>query len=78
MRLPDPKPLYRYLAVVSLVGLAALLTLLPEIATVLPIAGHEFAVIFLLVILGELLPIEVPRRDAEISTSTTFSFAAPR
>jgi diguanylate cyclase (GGDEF)-like protein len=76
MRFPDPQPLYRYLAVVSLLGVAVLVTLAPEVAHVLPVAGHEFAVIFLLVILGELLPIEVPRRDAEITTSTTFSFAA--
>jgi diguanylate cyclase (GGDEF)-like protein len=76
MRFPDPKPLYRYLAGVSLIGFVVLATLLPEAARVLPLAGHEFAVIFLLVILGELLPIEVPRRDAEITTSTTFSFAA--
>lgn len=76
MRFPDPQPLYRYLAVVSLLGVAALVALMPQAVEVLPAAGHEFAVIFLLVILAELLPIEVPRRDAEITTSTTFSFAA--
>ena len=46
MRLPDPKPLYRYLAVVSLVGLVVLVSLLPEFEAMLPLAGHAFAVIW--------------------------------
>ena len=73
MRLPEPKPLYRYLRrrlwVCRLVALAR-----P------PATSSSTAAIYLVlavfVVLGELLPIRVPRRDAEITTSTTFAYAS--
>ena len=60
----------------SLVGWALLVLMLPEGYQALAHGGQLFWVLLLLVMLGELLPIKVPRRDAEITTSTTFSFAA--
>jgi diguanylate cyclase (GGDEF)-like protein len=75
MSLPEPKPLYRYLAAVSLLGLAFLGAVLVGAWDTIAAAGRDYWVFFLLVLLGELLPIKVPRRDSEITTSTTFSFA---
>ena len=39
-------------------------------------AGPLYWILFALVLLGELHPIRVPRREAEISTATAFSYAA--
>jgi diguanylate cyclase (GGDEF)-like protein len=75
--LPEPKPLYRYLAAVSVLGLGVLGLVLPAVIRALQDPNRGFYLLFfLLVVLGELLPIKVPRRDAEITTSTTFAFAA--
>jgi diguanylate cyclase (GGDEF)-like protein len=72
---PEPKPLYRYLAAVSVLGLGVLGIVLPAVIQALEAPRRFYLLFFLLVLLGELLPIKVPRRDAEITTSTTFAFA---
>jgi diguanylate cyclase (GGDEF)-like protein len=74
--LPEPKPLHRYLAVVSVLGVGVLGLVLPSVIRALQDPKRFYLLFFLLVILGELLPIKVPRRDAEITTSTTFAFGA--
>ena len=74
--LPEPKPLYRYLLAVSVLGLGVLGLVLPSVIRELEDPSRFYLLFFLLVMLGELLPIKVPRRDAEITTSTTFAFAA--
>ena len=66
-----------YLALVTSVGLPTLVASVvwagPDIirAEVLP----QFAVLTAFVVLGELLPIRVPRRHDEITVSATFAFA---
>jgi diguanylate cyclase (GGDEF)-like protein len=76
MRVPEPRPLHRYLTAVSLLGVAALAAFVPSALDFIPGAGTLYWLLFGLIALGELRPITVPRREAEISTSTAFSYAA--
>jgi diguanylate cyclase (GGDEF)-like protein len=76
VRLPHPKPLYRYLLAVSVLGLGVLAAVMSSAVRMFEDPSSYYVLFFLLVVLGELLPIKVPRRDAEITTSTTFAFAA--
>jgi diguanylate cyclase (GGDEF)-like protein len=76
MRLLESRPLQRYLVAVSAagVGLLAAIFITGHLGSVLS-SGWKFWLFAAFVILGELRPIDVPRRDAEIATSTTFTFA---
>src|SRR4051794_40684973 len=76
MRLLKSRPLQRYLVAVSAVGVGLLgaLVLTRHLESVLH-SGWKFWLFAVFVVLGELRPIDVPRRDAEIATSTTFTFA---
>ena len=76
MRVPEPRALHRYLAAVSLIGCGALVAFAPSALDFLSGARPFYWILFALVLLGELRPIRVPRREAEISTATAFSYAA--
>ena len=71
-----PLKLRRYLAVVAGAGATAFVGLISSDAAAILDAPRLFWVFVLLAVLGELLPIQVPRRDSEITTSTTFIYAA--
>jgi diguanylate cyclase (GGDEF)-like protein len=75
VRLPEPKPLYRYLLAVAALGGSALVALSVVHARELFDLPTIYLVLTVCVVLGEMLPIRVPRRDAEITTSTTFAYA---
>src|SRR4051794_22063829 len=75
VRFPDPKPLYRYLLAVAALGAAVLVALSIVHADELLAPSGLLLLLALFVVLGELLPIQLPRRDTEITTSTTFAFA---
>jgi diguanylate cyclase (GGDEF)-like protein len=71
-------PVYRLTAVVSLAGLAVLVAVAWTTPVLVP--AHTWLYVALLVpgvMLGELLPLKIPRRgdDEEITISTTFAFA---
>jgi len=71
-------PVYRLTAVVSLAGLAVLVAVAWTTRVLVP--AHAWLYVALLVpgvMLGELLPLKIPRRgdDEEITISTTFAFA---
>jgi diguanylate cyclase (GGDEF)-like protein len=73
-----PLPVHRLTAVVSLAGLAVLVAVAWTTRMLVP--AHTWLYVGLLVpgvILGELLPLKIPRRgdDEEITISTTFAFA---
>jgi diguanylate cyclase (GGDEF)-like protein len=71
-------PVYRLTAAVSLAGLAVLIAVACTTRVLVP--AHAWLYVALLVpgvMLGELLPLKIPRRgdDEEITISTTFAFA---
>jgi diguanylate cyclase (GGDEF)-like protein len=71
-------PVHRLTAVVSLAGLAVLVAVVWTTRVLVP--AHAWLYVALLVpgvMLGELLPLKIPRRgdDEEITISTTFAFA---
>jgi diguanylate cyclase (GGDEF)-like protein len=75
VRLPEPKPLYRYLLAVAALGASVLVALsIVHLDELLDPSGLCL-VLAMFVVLGEMLPIQLPRRDTEITTSTTFAFA---
>ena len=77
-RLGRWQPVHRYVAVVCALGLAVLAAVVGSTFHELMEAAPGFVVFFgPLVMLGELLPIRVMRRDGEeeITVSTTFAFA---
>ena len=65
-----------YAATVSLVG-AALVAALVATGETVPVADWRFWLMALLVLAGELIPIDVPRRDGldRVAISTAFAFA---
>jgi diguanylate cyclase (GGDEF)-like protein len=72
------QPVHRLTAVVSLVGLGLLVAVVWTTEVLVP--PHAWLYVVLLVpgvMLGELLPLKIPRRgdDEEITISTTFAFA---
>lgn len=75
------RPVQAYVAVVSIAGLAVLITLVLTSGTIDARSGPAgvggFWLFFVFVVIGELFPITVPRRKEaeEITTSTTFAFA---
>ncbi len=75
------RPVKAYVAVVSIVGLAVLAGLVATGGTISvrtgPAGAGGFWVFFVFVVIGEMFPIAVPRRQEaeEITTSTTFAFA---
>ena len=78
MRLGRWQPVHRYVAVVSIAGIGVLAALVTWSFSALKDASPGFVLFFTpLVVLGELLPIRVLRRDGEeeITVSTTFAFA---
>jgi diguanylate cyclase (GGDEF)-like protein len=78
MRLGRWQPVHRYVTAVCALGLAALAGLVALTFSDLTDANPGFVMFFTpLVVLGELIPIKVARRDGEehITVSTTFAFA---
>jgi diguanylate cyclase (GGDEF)-like protein len=72
------KRVHRFVGVVTAVGTATFVALALNREIHLDLLLRPEILVFLIfVVLGELLPIEVPRRDEveEVTTSTTFSFA---
>jgi diguanylate cyclase (GGDEF)-like protein len=74
--LPEPRPLYAYLGAVIAAGFGFLALLVATGHTALATGGGlVFWLFTAFVVLGEVFPLQVPRRDGEITTSTTFAFA---
>src|SRR4051794_39097222 len=78
MRIRRVDPIMRYVATVSVAGLAAGAWIIAHDARAeMSSATPAVAVLMLLVIVGELYPIRVPLRDdaEDVTTSTAFMFA---
>ena len=75
MRLPEPKPLHRYLLAVTTLGAFVLVALSVAHPGELLHPSSIYVLLALFAVLGEMLPIRVARRETEITTSTTFVFA---
>ena len=76
MRLLRPAPLFRYLAAVSVAGVATLVAVMSTSGSAW-FAHPRPPVIILaaLVVVGEVFPIRLPYGEGEITTSTTFAYA---
>jgi diguanylate cyclase (GGDEF)-like protein len=78
MTFRSARPIYWYVAAVSLAGLALLVGLgfSGEIAH-LPFSSTKFWLFTILLVVGELWPVRIPRRDEheEVTTSGTFAYA---
>jgi diguanylate cyclase (GGDEF)-like protein len=79
MHTPTIRPIYLYVAAVSVGGFAVAVALSArgDPLEAISRAPQQFWLFTLFLFLGELIPVKVPRRneDVEISTSATFAFA---